>query len=54
MKDLDRMNFEVWFLDFNGVRRRVAAFHYFYEAQKYVECFHWSNRDRFVIEEAED
>ena len=52
--DYNRMNYEVWFTHKDGWRRKVAEFHFRFEAEKYVNIFHGDEPERFTIVEKED
>ena len=49
---LNSLNFEVHYIYRNGADTRVlAAFHFRFEAEKYIEVFHSGEKDRcFVVE----
>ena len=56
--DYNRMKYEVWYTHPDGWRgspcltwRKVAEFHFRFEAEKYISIFHGDEPERFSIVE---
>ena len=52
MENINKLHYEVWYryLD-NKTVRRLAAFHFRFEAEKYIEVMHSGDSDRYFIVE---
>lgn len=43
------MNYEIWYKDGAGNERRIAAFHYRFHAEKFIECESDYHKKRFIL-----
>ena len=52
MDQLDSLTFEVWY-QYGPTRRRVAAFHFWVDAKKYLQACHPNDSHYSIVENAE-
>jgi hypothetical protein len=52
MENINKLHYEVWYRYLDGVTtRRLAAFHFKFEAEKYIEMMHGGDKDQYFIVE---
>lgn len=55
MEYINKLNYEVWYRYLDGkTTRRMAAFHFRFEAEKYIELFPGNHNEQYYIVEVED